>query len=78
MSGKTIEEVLGDRTDEWMDLPGVVGTAIGVSEGRPCIKVLTSSETASVRAKIPATIEGYQVAIEQIGEIRALDQAESD
>ncbi len=39
MSSKTIEEVLQEHTDEWMSIPGVVGTAIGEFEGKPCIKI---------------------------------------
>ena len=40
MPDKTIEQVLKERTDEWMGIPGVEGTAIGLFEGRPCIRFL--------------------------------------
>ena len=74
MPGKTIEQVLNDKTDEWMDLAGVVGTAIGMFEGKPCIKIFSSSKPQELRAKIPSTIENYPVIIEETGEFRALDQ----
>ena len=73
MPERTIEQVLKDRTDEWMDIPGVEGTAIGLSEGKPCIKIFTSSKPQQIREKIPLTVEGYPVIIEETGAFRALD-----
>ncbi|MHC4258994.1 MAG: hypothetical protein ACYSTF_01080 [Planctomycetota bacterium] len=74
MSGKSIEQVLNERTDEWMAIPGVVGTAIGMFEDKPCIKILTSTREKELRAKIPPIVENYPVIIEETGEFRALDQ----
>jgi hypothetical protein len=74
MAEKTIEQVQEEHTVEWMALPGVVGTAIGQCEGRPCILVLTASNTEQVRQKIPSTVEGYPVVVRFVGEIRALDE----
>jgi hypothetical protein len=55
-----------------MAIPGVVGTAIGQDKGRPCILILTASNTKQVREKIPSTVEGYPVVVQFTGEIRAL------
>ncbi len=74
MTERTIEQVLKDRTDAWMAIPGVEGTAIGLYEGKPCIKIFTSSKAQEVRAKIPPTVEGYPVIIEETGGFRALGQ----
>jgi len=74
MTERTIEQVLKDKTDQWMDMPGVVGTAIGLYEGKPCIKIFTSSKPQQLRDKIPSTIEGYPVIIEETGAFRALEQ----
>ena len=74
MSRKTIEQVLKGKTDEWMAIPGVEGTAIGLFEGKPCIKVLASGKPRELRARIPSTVEGYPVVIEETGTFRALDQ----
>jgi len=74
MPGKTIEQVLKERTDEWMDIPGVEGTAIGLFEGKPCIKIFASSKPQELRAKISSAVENYPVIIEETGAIRALDQ----
>ena len=73
MPERTIEQVLKDRTDEWMDITGVEGTAIGLFEGKPCIKIFTSSKPQQLRDKIPLTVEGYPVIIEETGAFRALD-----
>jgi len=76
MPAKTIEQVLNERTNEWMAIPGVVGVAIGESKGKPCIRIFTSAKPQQLRAKIPPTIEGYPVIIEQTGPIRALNHEE--
>ncbi len=73
VSGETVEAVLQKHTHHLMSLPGVVGTAIGECEGKPCIKVLVVKKTPELMRKIPATLEGFPVAIEETGEIRALD-----
>ena len=70
---KTIEQVLEERTDQWMAIPGVEGTAIGLFEGQPCIKIFSSVAPQQLRNKIPETLEGYQVVIQQIGKFRALE-----
>lgn len=71
MPEKTIEQVQQECTDAWMAIPGVIGTAIGQREGKPCILVLTASNTVQVRRKIPSTVEGYPVVVQYTGEIRA-------
>jgi hypothetical protein len=73
MSGKTVESVQQEHTDTWMAIPGVVGTAIGVHEGKPCITILTEVEAKQIRDQIPSTVEGYAVVIRYTGPIRALD-----
>jgi len=74
MPEKTIEEIQEEHTDAWMAIPGVVGTAIGESHGKPCILVFTASNTEQVRKRIPATVEGYPVVVQYTGEIRALEK----
>ncbi len=73
MPERTIEQVLKDKTDQWMAIPGVEGTAIGLFEGKPCIKIFTSKKPQEIRAKIASKVEGYPVIIEETGEFRALD-----
>jgi len=73
MPERTIEQVQEEHTDDWMAIPGVEGTAIGLFEGKPCIKIFTSSKPQQIRAKIPSMVEGHPVIIEETGAFRALD-----
>jgi hypothetical protein len=72
MPPKTIQQVQEEQTPAWMALPGVVGTAIGEHDGRPCIKVYVARVNDELKARIPATVEGYPVVLEPTGEFRAL------
>ena len=74
MASNTIEEVLKDHTDQLMSIPGVVGTAQGICNNKPCIKVYVLKKTPELDKKIPENIEGFPVSIEEIGEIRPLPQ----
>jgi len=74
MAEKAIQEVLKKHTAELMSLPGVVGTAQGLCDGKPCIKVFIIEKTPELNRKIPETLEGYPVMIEETGEIRALPE----
>ncbi|MHC4495001.1 MAG: hypothetical protein ACYSYM_04170 [Planctomycetota bacterium] len=74
MSERTIEQVQEAYTDEWMAIPGVEGTGIGLFDDKPCIKIFSSIKPEQLRAKIPSNIEGYAVIIEETGAFRALDE----
>ena len=69
---KSIEEVLNKNTKELMSLPGVVGVAQGVWEGKPCIIVYVTQKEPSLVTKIPDILEGYQIIIEETGDFKAL------
>ena len=70
---KPIEKVLEEHTDALMAIPGVVGTAQGQCAGQPCIKVFVAKKTPDLLKQIPPELDGYPVAVEETGEIRALD-----
>jgi len=72
MAAKGIEEVLKEHTNELMTIPGVVGTAEGLCDGKPCIKVYVIKKTPELNNKIPHILEGYPVSIEETGEFKAL------
>ncbi len=72
MASKTIEDVLNEYTDQWMSIDGVVGTAQGLDDGKPCIKVYVMEKTPELEQKIPKVLQGYPVVVERTGEIRAL------
>ena len=71
MAAPTIEAVLKEHTDEWMSIPGVVGTGIGACEGKPCIRIFVVKKTPELLKKIPSNLEGFVVDVEETGEIRA-------
>ena len=72
MSARPIQEALEEHTAEWMAIPGVVGTAIGLFEGQPCIKVFVAEKTDELAARFPSTLDGHRVILEETGEFRAL------
>jgi len=72
MPEKNISAVLKEHTASLLALPGVVGTAEGRCDGKPCIKVYVKERNPEVVKQIPAEIEGYSVTIQETGEIRPL------
>src|SRR5437867_3787412 len=70
VTSKTIEAVLAAHSDSLMALPGVVGTAIGLCDRAPCIRVFLAKSSAAARRRIPAQLEGYAVKVEVTGPIR--------
>ncbi len=73
MQEKSIKAVLKEHTNSLMALPGVVGTAQGLCDGAPCIKVFVVKKTPELLKQIPSVLEGYTVEVEETGVIRALD-----
>ena len=74
VTAATIEEAQLHLTDSVLTLTGVVGTAIGLCDDAPCIKVYVVRKTDELSAKIPSTFEGFPVDVEETGEFRALGQ----
>ena len=72
-SPMTIEDALKQHTDQLLSVPGVIGTAIGECAGTPCIKVFTAKKSTELLNKIPATLEGYSVVVDETGPIRPLN-----
>lgn len=70
---RTIEQVQEAYTDEWMIIPGIEGTGIGLCGGEPCIKVYSSKSADELQGKIPPTVEGYPVTIEVTGGFQVFD-----
>ncbi len=56
---------LGKLTKAVIDRPGVTGTAIGLSGGKPCLKVYVKDRRAA--GKIPSKIDGHRVEVEVTG-----------
>ena len=73
MPDRPIESVLREYTDRLMAFEGVVGTAQGDCDGKPCIKVFVATKTSALARRIPHVIEGYEVEVIESDEIHALD-----
>jgi hypothetical protein len=69
MTAPSITDVLARHTAELMKIPGVVGTAQGEADGRPCIMVYVKEETDSLVMAIPSSIEGFPVRLQSSGPI---------
>ena len=70
MPVRPLEEILRERTDSLMSMPGVVGIAQGLCDGKPCITVFVAKKTSALLKAIPVSVEGYPVAVEETGEFR--------
>jgi hypothetical protein len=68
MRSRSIEQVLAAYTDSLMELPGVVGTALGRCDSVLCIRVFLRDSSAAARRAIPDTLEGYPVRAEITGD----------
>lgn len=70
---RSLEEVLAEKTPEWMSWEGVVATAQGeLEDGRACIVIYLAYDSKELRERIPASVEGHPVRVEVSGEFQAL------
>ncbi|HVP14554.1 MAG TPA: hypothetical protein VMS88_03355 [Terriglobales bacterium] len=73
MPQRPIADVLASHTPELMELRGVVGTYQGArADGSPVIVVMVVKKTPALERRIPKRLEGWPVAIQVTGEIRAM------
>ena len=74
MTLRDINAVLKDHDKELLAIPGVVGVYVGLlpDDKTPCLKVMVVKETEDLKKKIPKSLEGYPVLIEESGVIRPL------
>jgi hypothetical protein len=66
----SIDTVLARHTDEWLAIPGVVGTGLGECEGTRCITIFVIEQSEEIRRRIPSSVEGHPVSIVVSGEVR--------
>ena len=64
---KAAQAKLNDRV---LGKDGVTGTAIGLHDGSPCLKVYVRGKAAA--GGIPRKVEGFRVVIEETGDFRRL------
>lgn len=73
MQTDQISEALRVHTDRLLAVPGVVGTGRGSCAGQPCVLVLVARRTPALQRAIADILETVPFAIQETGEIRALD-----
>ncbi len=75
MTRRDISAVLKDHDKELLAIPGVVGVYVGLlpDDKTPCLKVMVVKETEDLKRRIPKSIEGYPVFIEESGVIHLLE-----
>jgi hypothetical protein len=59
----SIDTVLARHSDEWMAVPGVVGTALGQCGDARCITIFVVERSEEIERRIPARVEGHPVSI---------------
>jgi hypothetical protein len=67
----TVTQVLERYSGRLMSLRGVVGTAEGSCEGRPCIVVLVNRITPALERRLPSSLEGIPVQVRETGRVQA-------
>lgn len=64
-----IEAVLAEHGEWLQSLPGVIGTAIGLHNGAPCIRLLVTGAAMASHQAFPRRLGGYDVRAEVSGPI---------
>ncbi len=72
MSNRSIQDVLAEYTSRWLEIPGVVGTAISECDGRECITIFAGRKSEALAARLPESVDGHRVCVLEIGEIDAI------
>ena len=74
MPRNDINEVLRKHDQSLMAIPGVAGIYVGMlPDGKtPCLKVIVVKKAAELKEKIPQSLEGYPVILEESDAIRPL------
>lgn len=68
-----IDDVKNRHESKLLSIDGVTGVGIGRSKkGALCIKVYVKNKTEEIDKSIPKNIEGFDVEIEDLGEVVAL------
>jgi hypothetical protein len=57
--------------NDFLNVPGAVGHAVGVGNGSPVIQVLVETITPAARAAVRDEVEGIPVVLEEVGQVRA-------
>ena len=71
---RDVNQVKESLTPGLMSLPGVVGVYVGETKEKvPCIVVMVVKHTKELERRVPRTVEGYPVVVEETGKIVPMD-----
>lgn len=77
MPTQDIKTVMEAHAGELMAIPGVTAVAIGkLHDGTPCIQVYVVERTDDLVRRIPASLGGHPVVVEESGVIRPMSDGE--
>lgn len=69
---KKLESAVQEASEIWMEWDGIIGVAQGETDkGKPCILVLTSTDTSATVQKLPKKFKGFPVKTHSSGPIDA-------
>ena len=75
---RPIEDVLAEHRDSLLSVPGVVGAAIGLCDGEPCIRVWFADSASLANQRVAPTLDGHPVRAEVAGRLRARPDTSAD
>jgi hypothetical protein len=68
-----IATLIERHSAEWMAIPGVAGVYEGETRAHvPCIRIMVVRRTPELESKLPRSVAGHPVEIEETGEIRPM------
>lgn len=65
-----VESACAAVTRKVIGIDGVAGTAIGLKDGRSCVKVYLEHDDPRLRARVPRSHGGVRVEVEVMGRVR--------
>jgi hypothetical protein len=65
----SIEEVVSEIRDQWMDINGVEGIGQGKVDDKDCILVFVSTKTQDIEKTIPSKFQNFPVKVMESGVI---------
>ena len=67
----SIEEVVSEISDQWMEINGVEGIGQGKVNDKDCILVFVRAKTPEIEKAIPPQFKGFTVQVRESGAIHA-------
>lgn len=69
-----VDQIKQRHEEELLGLDGVIGVGVGISTRthKPCIKAYLKEPPARLHAAIPQQLDGVEVEVEEVGDVRAL------